>query len=63
MGQKIDWDLIVQLYKRNAGSMTTTPGLTLVPKVKYKRIYLTNFSKMRVDLAAQVSLYYVSLHC
>ena len=33
-------------------------GLRLVPKLKYEHVHLTNFSKMRVDLAAQVS----SLH-
>ena len=29
-------------------------GLALVPKLKYEHIKLTSFSKMRVDLAAQV---------
>ena len=46
----------MDLYKRNTGAITTTPGLSLVPKIKYEHIYLTNFSKMRVDLAAQVSI-------
>ena len=55
-GQNIDWDLIVQLYKRNAGVTTETPGLCEVPKIKYEHLYLTIFSKMRVDLAAQVNL-------
>ena len=31
-------------------------NLRLLPKVKYEHIYLTNFSKMRVDLAAQVRI-------
>ena len=31
-----------------------TPGLSLVPKLKYEHIYLTSYSKMRVDLAVQV---------
>ena len=30
-------------------------GLRLVPKLKYEHTYLSSFSKMRVDLAAQVS--------
>ena len=30
-------------------------GLVLLPKIKYEHVYLSNFSKMRVDLAAQVS--------
>lgn len=63
MDQRIDWDLVVQLYKRNAGSITSTPGLMLVPKIKYEHVYLTNFSKMRVDLAAQVSAYLFLLLC
>ena len=35
--------------------MTVTPGLFLVPKLKFEHIHLTSYSKMRVDLAAQVS--------
>ena len=53
-GQKIDWNLIVDLYRRNAGAITSTPGLCLVHKIKHEHVNLTNFSKMRVDLAAQV---------
>ena len=34
----------------------TSPGLTLLPKLKYEHINLTSFSKMRVDLAAQVTV-------
>ncbi len=32
----------------------TQSGLVLLPGIKYQHINLTNFSKMRVDLAAQV---------
>ena len=46
----------MQLYQQNAGRVTTTPGLSLVPKIKYEHVYLNNFSKMRVDLAAQVCI-------
>ena len=45
----------MQLYKSNTGKKSLTPGLCLVPKIKYEHVYLNNFSKMRVDLAAQVS--------
>ena len=38
---------------------TDTPGLSLVPKLKFEHIYLGSFAKMRVDLAAQVYI----LHC
>lgn len=54
-GSSIDWKLVVELYQCNTGAYTATPGLSLVPKIKYEHIYLTSFSKMRVDLAAQVS--------
>ena len=39
---------------RNAGKVIKACGLSLIPKVKYEHIYLTSFSKMRVELAAQV---------
>ena len=39
-------------------------SLTVVPKLKYEHVFLTSFSKMRVDLAAQVCncILYVLLH-
>lgn len=46
----------MDLYKRNAGRKTETPGLSMAHKLKYEHIKLTNFSKMRVDLAAQVRI-------
>ena len=56
-GSAVDWKFVVELYKRNTGMCTETPGLSIVPKIKFEHIYLTSFSKMRVDLAAQVSYY------
>ena len=53
----MDWKFVVELYKRNAGLCMDTPGLSIVLKIKFERIYLTSFSKMRVDLAVQVSHY------
>ena len=47
-GREIKWQ------QRNAGRKTETPGLSIAHKLKYEHIKLTNFSKMRVDLAAQV---------
>ena len=49
-GKSIKWDFIKDLYKRNAGR----PGYSMAYKIKH--IKLTNFSKMRVDLAAEVSI-------
>ena len=43
----------MKLYERNCGAATSTPGLSLV-KIRYEHLYLTSFSKMRVDLAAEV---------
>ena len=34
--------------------MGKASGLAMLPKLKYEHIHLTSFSKMRVDLAAQV---------
>ena len=56
--QPISWSHIVELY-HNATSGKEAPGLSLVPKLKYEHIYLPNFAKMRVDLAAQVHEYIV----
>lgn len=53
-GSEIRWKYILDLYLRNTGQITETPGLSLVPKIKYEHVHLTSFSKMRVDLAAEV---------
>ena len=50
----IQWSHLMNLYQQSR-SNKTTPGLTIIPKLKYEHVYLTSFSKMRVDLAAQVS--------
>ncbi len=49
MGKDVSWCHIVNLYYNNSGT-----GLSVIPKLKYEHIFLTSFSKMRVDLAAQV---------
>lgn len=51
---------MVGLYKRNMGAAT---GLSIIPKLKYEHIKLTSFSKMRVDLAAQVQLAVIKKKC
>ena len=45
----------------NSGKSTETPGLCVIPKLKLEHIKLISFSKMRVDLAAQVR-YFFSCH-
>ena len=53
-GKPILWSHVEELYKEDTRSDLAATGLHLVPKLKYEHIYLTSFSKMRVDLAAQV---------
>ena len=49
------WSSIIHLYQDETAGKEA-PGLRLVPKLKYEHVYLTNFSKMRVDLAVQVGI-------
>lgn len=46
----------MQLYENDKGKGS---GLAMVPKLKFEHINLTPFSKMRVDLAAQVRVVHV----
>ena len=46
---------MIDLYHKNTGAQTDTPGLSVVHKLRYEHIHLTSFLKMRVDLAVQVS--------
>ena len=55
-GSDIKWKYITDLYLQNTEQVTETPGLSLVPKIKHEYVHLTSFSKMRVDLAAQVCM-------
>ena len=55
-GKEIAWSHLQQLYHMNRPK-TDTPGLAVVHKLKYEQVNLTSFSKMRVDLAAQVGNY------
>lgn len=54
-GKHISWKHLRDLYAGGIGATKEAPGLSLVPKLKYEHVFLTSFSKMRVDLAAQVS--------
>ena len=49
-GQWISWKFVEDLYIMG----TKSQALTTQYKLKYEHICLTSFSKMRVDLAAQV---------
>ena len=59
-GKEIQWAHIEELYFKDSGVQTETPGLAMVPKLKLEHISSGSFSKMRVDLAAQVHAYMYS---
>ena len=52
-GKFISWDHLKSLYLEDTEAGYGTRRL---PKLKYEHIHLTSFSKMRVDLAAQVNI-------
>ena len=51
-GRHISWKHLVNLYQHNR----TESGMALVKKIKYDHIYLTSYSRIKVNLAAQVSV-------
>eukprot|EP00731_Ephydatia_muelleri_P018846 Em0011g886a len=53
-GKEILWSHLKELYELENDPAKTVPGMRIVPKLKYEHIHLIPFSKMRVDLAAQV---------
>ncbi len=57
-GKGILWQHLVGLYAKDSGKAS---GLSMVPKLKFEHINLTSFSKMRVDLAAQLEMFTISL--
>ena len=61
-GKPMPWSHVEKLYKEDTRAGLATTGLRLVPKLKFEHIYLSSFSKMRVDLAAQVCTVHVHVH-
>ena len=53
-GKDISWKHLVRAYEANRGRTTESAGLWLLNKVKFQHVFLTPYSRMRVDLAAQV---------
>ena len=51
-GKDILWRHLQEFYKRDTAA---GQGVRMIPKIKFEHISLNSFSKMRVDLAAQVS--------
>ena len=54
MVKNISWQHLVDLYKAHRGADCATLGLSILPKLKWEHIELNFYSKMKVDLAAQV---------
>ena len=52
-GKSILWKHLEDLYMKDTSEGM---GLWKLPKLKYEHLHFTSFSKMRVDLAAQVHL-------
>lgn len=53
-GQRIAWKHVRDLVDKVHSTSVASHGLSLVPKLKQEHINLTSYSRMRVDLAAQV---------
>lgn len=51
------WQHVVELVDKISSTAIASGGLSLVPKLKQEHINLTSYSRMRVDLAAQVCEY------
>ena len=49
------WEHIRDLHEKLRGMAVQSGGLSLAPKLKLEHINLTSYSRMRVDLAAQVT--------
>ena len=56
-GQDISWQHLVRLFERHCTMKHAAPGLSILPRLRYEHLHLTSYSKMRVDLAAQVRHY------
>lgn len=58
-GQYIEWEQMCALVEKQTSMASASHGISLIPKLKLEHVKLTSFSKMRVDLAAQVRI----CHC
>ena len=55
-GKHILWSHVLNLYEKVTHTAVASNGLSLslLPKLKNEHVSLTSYSRMRVDLAAQV---------
>ncbi len=51
-GQHVSWEHLRRVYNRSR----TTSGLSLLPKLTREHMDLNSYSRMRVNLAAQVNV-------
>jgi len=56
-GKHIEWRQLWEIYEKVSTMSIESQGLTLAPKLKLEHLKLTSYSRMRVDLAAQVQLH------
>ena len=56
-GQSITWQHIHDLVDKVSSTAVASHGLSLIPKLKQEHVKLTSYSRMRVDLAAQVCIF------
>ena len=55
-GKNISWQHLCTLYQAKVSMMQRSNGLYLLKKLSKEHIDLTSYSRMRVDLAAEVSI-------
>ena len=60
-GKLVTWKHIKELYARCRATADRS-GLSLLPKLKLEHVELTSYSRMRVDLAAEVSLCFLPVY-
>ena len=59
-GKYIEWKQMWDLYGKLSEIAIHSRGLSIAPKLKYEHVKLTSYSRMRVDLAAQVCVHIYS---
>jgi len=55
-GKEIKWDHLTTLYKRDNYVNKIATGDSILPKINYEHVHLTNFSKIRINLATRVCI-------
>ena len=61
-GKKIEWKQLWDIFEKISAMSIKSQGLTIAPKLKREHLQLTSYSRMRVDLAAQVRMHTYTPH-